>query len=381
MGVPIFTSHTILKAIGTKQVEGVIIAEVDQKFHVNPGTEKQFNCDTVLIAVGLNPVNEFISKAQEVKLPVYSAGDAKEIAEASAAIFSGKIQGLEIAKALGIKSKEIPDDWIEFEKILKSKPGLTHPHSNKFPTADVFPIMHCTQEIPCDPCSSVCPRNLIHVDKKDIRKLPEFCPEEQKSCIACERCVAICPGLAITLVDYRKDPSHPTVSIPYEFNRSTINEGDLIHVTDVDGEVLDLLPVTKIRQIRDFPNTIIVRVNSSKEIATRIAGIKVRDKRVTENADQQFLEHIDNNTYICRCEHVTAGEIRQLIHSGMTDINQIKAVTKASMGACGGKTCLKMIENIFKEEGIPLSEVTSNTIRPVFVEMPLEILAGISGKE
>ena len=45
------------------------------------------------------------------------------------------------------------------------------------------------------------------------------------------------------------------------------------------------------------------------------------------------------------------------------------------MGSCGGKTCLPLIKKIFREEGIPVDEVTNLTLRPVFVEMPLETLA------
>lgn len=42
-------------------------------------------------------------------------------------------------------------------------------------------------------------------------------------CSGCERCVVICPGLAITLVDYRKDADRPEITIPFEFLRDLIN--------------------------------------------------------------------------------------------------------------------------------------------------------------
>ncbi len=101
LGVPIHTSHTVLSANGTDAVESVTVARVDGRFRPVPGTEKSFACDTLLIAVGLDPVNEFTEKAREFGMNVFAAGDAEEIAEASAAIFSGKIRGLEIARALG----------------------------------------------------------------------------------------------------------------------------------------------------------------------------------------------------------------------------------------------------------------------------------------
>ncbi|MHA1901800.1 MAG: FAD-dependent oxidoreductase, partial [Promethearchaeota archaeon] len=63
LGVPIYTRHTIISANGENEVESITIGELDEKWNVIPGTEKTFACDTILIAVGLNPVNEFYVKA------------------------------------------------------------------------------------------------------------------------------------------------------------------------------------------------------------------------------------------------------------------------------------------------------------------------------
>jgi sarcosine oxidase subunit alpha len=98
-GVPIHVSHTILSANGKDQVESVTIARLENWKPV-PGSERSYACDTILIAIGLDPVDEFFLKADEFGLKAYAAGDAEEIAEASAAIFSGKIRGLEIARDL-----------------------------------------------------------------------------------------------------------------------------------------------------------------------------------------------------------------------------------------------------------------------------------------
>ena len=59
---------------------------------------------------------------------------------------------------------------------------------------------------------------------------------------------------------------------------------------------------------------------------------------------------------VCRCERVTAGEIRGLIRAGVRDLNELKAITRAGMGACGGKTCPSIIKRLFREEGVPLKE-------------------------
>jgi NADPH-dependent 2,4-dienoyl-CoA reductase/sulfur reductase-like enzyme len=101
MGVPIYTSHTIVSANGTEQVTSVTIAQIDAHFRPVSGTETSFACDTILIAVGLDPVDEFYAKAAAYGMTVFAAGDAEAIAEASAAMVYGKIRGLEITQALG----------------------------------------------------------------------------------------------------------------------------------------------------------------------------------------------------------------------------------------------------------------------------------------
>ena len=375
-GVPIYISHTILEARGENHVKSVLIAEIDKNFQPIEGTKKEIQCDCVLIAVGLNPVDEFLQKAKEVGLPVFAAGDAEEIAEASAAMYSGKIRGLEIAGHLGCEIPEIPEQWREFEMILKSRPGKIEHINEDIHPAEVFPVMHCRQEIPCDPCASVCPKNLIRIDPDDIRGLPEFCDFDGQNCIACERCVAVCPGLAITLVDFRKDSKYPTVSIPLEFSRKYISVGDNVPVTDVEGSVLARVPVTHIREMRQYSHTLIVRVKAPSEIATKISGIRLAAGwNQPEESTDRYAPETKQENIVCRCEHISADTIRELIRGGVRDINQIKAATKATMGSCGGKTCLSLIKKIFREEGIPIKEVTEPTHRPVFVEMPIETLA------
>ncbi len=374
MGVPIYTAHTILSANGTDKVESVTIAKVDEKFRAIPGTEKSYECDSVLIAVGLNPVNEFYLKAQEFGLDVYAAGDAEEIAEASAAMFSGKIKGMEICRSLGLDVGEVPPEWYETEIILKSRPGGNFSEVLPEVQAGVIPIIHCTQEIPCDPCSTLCGRGLIFIDKTDIRHVPTFIGDAS-SCKDCERCVAGCPGLAITLVDSRNNPEMPVVTIPYEFTRETIQQRDEVVVEDTEGKELGKLEVVNVHSRPFTDRTLIVQVQAPSSIASKIAGIRVQDSTITRPLDQ-YVEHITDDTIICRCERVTAGEIRALIRQGYRDMNELKIVTRAGMGSCGAKTCNTMIHRLFMEQGVPMGEIADHTKRPLFVEVPLGIFAG-----
>lgn len=376
MGAPIYTSHTILSANGTESVESVTVAQVDARFRPIPGTERSFACDTVLIAVGLDPVNEFYAKAQEFGMTAFAAGDAEEIAEASAAMFSGKIKGLEIARALGHAVGEIPPDWYRTAEILRSKPGKVEPEVIPVEEQGVFPVFHCQQEIPCNPCTSVCEQGMIHIDENDIRNVPQFVAKELGArCIGCEKCVTVCPGLAITLVDYRKDAALPTVTIPYEFLRETIKPGDCVTVLDAAGETLGNVEVSRVRAVKANDRTILVQVKAPAEIAKRVAGIQVQEAWVAEPLDH-YVERLTDDIVVCRCERVTAGEIRALIRKGYRDVNEIKAVTRAGMGSCGSKTCAALIRRLFRDEGIPDVEVMDGTKRPLFMEVPLAVFAG-----
>ena len=373
LGVPIYVSHTVLSANGEQEVESVTIARIDENWRPIPGTESTFGCDTVLVAVGLDPVDEFIHKAQEFGLPVFAAGDAEEIAEASAAMFTGRIRGLEIARSLGRDVGEIPQEWYSTAEVLKSRPGAVVTEDIPEVEEGVFPVLHCAQEIPCNPCTSVCPQGCIVIEESDIRGLPEYVGD---GCTGCAQCVAVCPGLAITLVDYRKDAEYPTVTIPYEFRPDTIHEGDTVTVLDTEGALLGHVEVVRVRAPKFADRACLVRVRAPREIARHIAGIRVQEPAVGEPLASP-VERIADDEILCRCERVTAGEIRALIRAGARDMNHIKGVTRAGMGACGGKTCTNLIKRIFREEGISPEQMTENTRRPLFIEVPLGAFAGV----
>ncbi len=374
MGVPIYTSHTILSANGEDYVRSVTIARIDDQFKPIPNTEKSFECDSVLIAVGLDPVDEFYHKAKDFGLTVYSAGDAEEIAEASAAMFSGKIKGREIASTMGYKTAGVPSAWVRTGEILKSKPGRNFPEELPEISNGVMPIIHCTQEIPCDPCTALCDRGLIVIDESDIRQVPTFIGN-QYCCGYCEMCVAGCPGLAITLVDYRANADMPVVSIPYEFTRKSISTRETVIVLDTEGNDLGQLDVIGVHAIPTSDRTLIVQVQAPKAIARQIAGLRIQEPAITQPLDD-YVEHIEDDTIVCRCERVTARDIRQLIRAGYRDVNEIKTVTRAGMGACGAKTCTSIIHRLFREEGVLTDEITEQTKRPIFIEVPLGVFAG-----
>ncbi|HHW45194.1 MAG TPA: FAD-dependent oxidoreductase [Desulfotomaculum sp.] len=121
-GVPIYTSHTVKRACGEREVAGAVIWQLDEKGNPLPGTEKDLAVDTICMAVGLSPLVELLAQAGcrlvyvpqlgghvpvrsadlETSVPgVYVAGDAAGVEEASAAMMEGALAGLNAALSLG----------------------------------------------------------------------------------------------------------------------------------------------------------------------------------------------------------------------------------------------------------------------------------------
>ena len=61
--IPLMLRHTIVKVVGKDRVEGVLVAKTDEKSRPIPGTEELYECDTLLLSVGLIPENELSKEA------------------------------------------------------------------------------------------------------------------------------------------------------------------------------------------------------------------------------------------------------------------------------------------------------------------------------
>jgi NADPH-dependent 2,4-dienoyl-CoA reductase/sulfur reductase-like enzyme len=56
-------------------------------------------------------------------------------------------------------------------------------------------------------------------------------------------------------------------------------------------------------------------------------------------APNPAIFRVPDETMICRCECVTAGDIRQAAREGLTNVNEIKLFTRCGMGYCQGRMC------------------------------------------
>jgi NADPH-dependent 2,4-dienoyl-CoA reductase/sulfur reductase-like enzyme/Fe-S-cluster-containing hydrogenase component 2 len=375
LGVPLWTSHTVLRAgsaPGSERLSTVTIAQIDKAFRPIAGTERTFEVDTLLIAVGLNPCDELYDQAQRVGLKVYAAGDTAEIAEASAAIFSGRIVGRQIANDLGVPVS-IPESWPGMAETLRSRPGPTQPLVVQDRKARVYPVIRCVQEIPCNPCEAACPEHLISLGGS-IMNLPVF----DGACLGCGECVSVCPGLAINLVinDYDPTGEKALLMLPFEFSLDRVPLGKQVDTVDMQGNPVGKGKVVAIRQRpeQDRRHLLLVEVPAADKLT--VAGFTVRGPSVPLEAPEPAGE---TDPIVCRCERVRKSVLVAEIRAGVRDLNQLKAMSRLSMGGCGGKTCTDLVKRIFREEGVKLEEVTAGTVRPLVAETPLE--AFVRGQE
>ena len=136
-GVPIYTQHTIKEVWGNGRVEGATIVKVDEKWQPIPGTERDIECDLVILAVGLTPDTKLLmqtgakmawipelgglvalrTKYMETTVPgVFIAGDVKGIEEATTAMIEGQIAAL--SAVIRVKGND-PKAVEEREKLVK----------------------------------------------------------------------------------------------------------------------------------------------------------------------------------------------------------------------------------------------------------------------
>ncbi len=374
MGVPIYLNHTLMGVQGDGKVEKATIAQVDDAWNPLVETAKTFAVDTVLIAVGLSSADEFHASGIEGGFPVLKTGDANEIAEASSAMMGGRIIGREMAGLLG-SEVTIPPEWSEKAEILKSHPGEVFERSFEMFGKGWKPMIHCYEEIPCNPCTSVCPQDSIHLSGRTgtIMDLPEF----SEKCIGCGFCVLICPGLAITLVRKSKEDGLAELVLPHEFDHN-FEAGDKIRLRGVEGEDLGE-GIFKAARYNKKHRTSLITLEVPIHLATKAVGILVQDEKVTKPLDEADFTYLPDNAIVCRCERVTVGEIKEFVRENDTaDINQLK-LARLSMGACGGKTCLDLVPRVLMQAGVDRDSIRKATHRPLTVEVPMKALANQGG--
>ena len=97
---------------------------------------------------------------------------------------------------------------------------------------------------------------------------------------------------------------------------------------------------------------------------------------------QAFRVPQDDATVVCRCEEVTAGQIREAVRHGVIGPNQMKSFLRCGMGPCQGRLCgLTVTELIAGARGVGPTEVGAYRLRPPVKPVTLGELAALPKTE
>jgi len=331
-GVPFYLSHTIVKAQGDGCVQKVSIQEVNASWNYVEGTKKEFEVDTICLAVGLSPMSQLLkmagadmeeNPAKGGTVPIcdefgetsikgiFVAGDVSGIEEASSAMIEGRISGIAAAQYLGYISKEeLTEQAKEQEKALQTlRQGMFGPQNRgkaitnteegyaisesllnrgyiaeeeitRYPGVKklkgIHPVIECSQNIPCNPCQDSCPKKIIQIGEK-ITSLPVV--TEETACIGCGMCVASCSGQSIFLLDEKEAEGYTLITMPYEF-LPLPEKGTKGIALDRSGKEVCTAVVENIKTVAAYDHTNLLTIQVPNEMGMKARFFKWKQEVV-----------------------------------------------------------------------------------------------------
>lgn len=110
-------------------------------------------------------------------------------------------------------------------------------------------------------------------------------------------------------------------------------------------------------------------------VARRLFAARRRQHAVRPLLDALYAPrplHPDDATLVCRCEEVTAGQIREAASLGCLGLNQLKAFTRCGMGPCQGRMCAPIAAQVMAQaRGVAVPDI--EPLRPRFPTRPVTV--------
>ena len=148
------------------------------------------------------------------------------------------------------------------------------------------------------------------------------------------------------------------------------------HAAMAEGALAGLHAARRLgRQVHDAEIAVAARARKQHrafaELVSDVFAIKPR-----------VYDVISDDTLVCRCEEVTAGEIRRAAAAWGADVNYVKGVTRCGMGYCQGRICGGMVEELTARAlGGNRGEVARFRVRPPLKPVTVGELAQLAGEE
>ena len=130
-------------------------------------------------------------------------------------------------------------------------------------------VIECVQQIPCNPCTEVCPQGAITIEG-DITNVPHV---DFDKCNGCGLCIANCPGLAIFSVNESLGDEIAEVGLPYEF-RPLPQKGERVKLVSRAGEIIGNGTVKRVLNPRSYDKTAVVYLEVPKQLSLEVRFFK-----------------------------------------------------------------------------------------------------------
>jgi len=353
LGIPILTSHILLKAIPNADntgITGALVAE-SKNFQAVPGTERIIEgIDAINICTGLVPDDQLLIKGKEVfGRQVYGAGDAIRIGEGTSAVVRGKQVAYEIMEEMGEQYNY--DEYLAISKEYID--SQQHPHKVQenphYPgqerlEAKPFVLIDCLYGFACNPCAFACPHGAI--SKSSTSTIPQL---DFDKCIGCMDCVYQCPGLAIFGYLVKKD----WLFLPIEYE---VQQNAEVWLVDNQGSRLGEGIVEKILLKPNKTNIARVKsINIHGDSLLQVRGFIVKENFPAPVQIRPTAVFAATPVYVCHCDDVSLDEVLETIGDRkFISVDEVKHTTRLGMGACRGKRCIKRLKQTLRSSGIQI---------------------------
>jgi NAD(P)H-nitrite reductase large subunit len=93
-----------------------------------------------------------------------------------------------------------------------------------------------------------------------------------------------------------------------------------------------------------------------------------------------LYELAKDDTIVCRCEELTLGELKAALADDITDLNEVKRMTRVGMGNCQGRMCgPALLEILARQRGMSPADITYLMPRPPIRPVPMAAVASHKG--
>ncbi len=130
-------------------------------------------------------------------------------------------------------------------------------------------IIECTEEIPCNPCETVCPKGAIKVGDP-ITNLPTI---DFDLCSGCGICAAKCPGLAIYILDVNYTENEALIMFPFEYLPFP-ERGETVSLVNRLGDTVCPGRVESVLSSKSYDHTTLISVAFPKQYYEDVVSMK-----------------------------------------------------------------------------------------------------------